>query len=278
MKNKLWPALAVWMGVCGQALSSAAAADISCAVVSHFVRVTAAGDRIEGAMFLPKGSDRRPGAPFPIFILSHGFSRDYGRHMANAASYACAGIITYTPNVVPVDEATLEKAHQIDNLIDHVRWLRQRASDPGDPLYGVGDPERIALGGHSAGAAISVEAAVRVQGDGADIDALVLLDAVPDLETLEAAAKLTPLPVVSIRSRPGPCNAYGSGKALEDAIPFQVESFFFPWATHCDPESPTDVVCRVLCGGSSEQGRTAYQQQTLEFLHRLFFGAEVPEL
>jgi len=248
-----------------------------CAVVTHFVRLTTTGHRIEGAVYIPHGSGAGPGPLFPMFVLSHGFSRDYGRHISNAVSYACAGILTYTPNAIPVDDIRLDEASQVDNLVDHVLWLRRRVSDPEDLLYGIGDAQRLALGGHSAGAAVSVEAMGKLQEQGVDIDALVLLDPVPDQDTLEAAAQLQALPVLSVRSRPGACNAYGSGTALEEAFPFAVTSVFFPWATHCDPESPTDVVCRLLCGGSSEQGRAAYRMETLRFLKTALSLPPTPE-
>lgn len=243
-----------------------------CAVVSHVVRVTSSGDPIEGALYVPQRTVRGETAPCPMFVLSHGFSRDYGRHTANAVAYACAGIITYTPNLVPVDALGSDHERQVVDLVDHVKWLRQRALKPEDPLFGVGDPERIAVGGHSAGGAVSVEALERLQNEGIGISALILLDAVPQEQTLHAAARLKPLPVLSLRSRPGPCNAYGSPRTLEEAFPFPVTSFFIPSATHCDPESPTDILCRFLCGGSSEEARKAYGEKTLAFLKEILLA------
>lgn len=273
MKRKLvmlgW---VLWMVCKGfAAFASLQATDAEdCAFVSHVIRMTANGDRIEGTLYIPHGLQGEETSPHPMLILSHGFSRDYGRHVANAIAYACAGIVTYTPNLVPIDAWALDDERQVANVVDHVKWLRQRASDPTDAFYGVGDPRRIALGGHSAGGAVSVAAVEKLQKEGIPISALVLLDAVPEQRTLEAAARLEPLPAISLRSRPGPCNAFGSVKSLEETVPFPVYSELLERATHCDPESPTDVLCRLLCGGSSEEARLAYREKVLEFLKGVF--------
>lgn len=244
--------------------------DPGCALVSHSIRLTSLGDRIEGVLYVPLRFERSEVSSYPVLILLHGFSRDYGRHTANAIHYACAGFVTYTPNLIPVDALASDDERQVANVVDHVKWLRGRALDPSDPLYGVLDPQRIVLGGHSAGGALSVEALERLQNEALPVSGLFLLDAVPHERTLEAAAKLKPLPILSVRSRPGPCNAYGSARTLEDTIPFQITSFFVPSATHCDPESPTDILCRLLCGGTSEEARVFYRERVLEFLQEIF--------
>ncbi len=255
----------VFMGTPGSAES------VPCASVSTFVRVTSSGDRIEGALYIPIGQNAEQPPPYPIYIYSHGFSRDYGRYVANAEALACAGILTYTPNTVPVDQLNAEKSRQVENLIDHVSWLRAKVSDPQDVLFGVGDGSRVVLGGHSAGAALSLEAVVKLQDQGMDIAGLVLLDIVPDDATLKAATRLRSLPVLSVRSRPSSCNAFGSGRNAEKAIPFQITSILIPWTTHCDPEWPTDVLCRVLCGGGSEAGRAAFRDKTKDFFLQTLF-------
>jgi pimeloyl-ACP methyl ester carboxylesterase len=234
-----------------------------CALASHVIRQTAAGHRIEAVLYLPLSSDA---VPYPVLVLSHGFLRDYGRHVENPVAFACQGIATFTPNLVPVDAWAADRAQQVADVVDHVHWLRRRALDPEDPLFGTLDPSRFALGGHSAGGAVSVEAAEVLQREGTRISALVLWDAVPDDATLKSAEKIQPLPVLSLRSRPGPCNAYGSTQDLEKSFPFPIQSIFLPSATHCDPESPTDVVCRLFCGGSSESARADYREITGSFL------------
>ncbi len=265
--KKMAPIVALSLFLCvlaGLPEKVSAANDIGlCAVASHVIRQTAAGHRIEGVLYLPLPSDA---APHPVLVLSHGFLRDYGRHVENALAFACHGMATFTPNLVPVDAWAADRVEQVADVVDHVHWLRRRASDPEDPLFGVLDPSRLALGGHSAGGAVSVEAVEALQREGTRVSALVLWDAVPDDATLESAAKIQPLPVLSLRSRPGPCNAYGSTQKLEESFPFPVQSVLLPSATHCDPESPTDVVCRLFCGGSSESARADYREKTLSFL------------
>lgn len=238
--------------------------------ITRGTRLTQTGDRIDYLLVIPRTSAQSVSLPFPALVLTHGFARDYGRHLDTAIAYASAGIIVMVPNLIESNERPIIGRREVANTADHVRWLIARAGDPVDALYGVLDPGRIALAGHSAGGAISFEATVALQSSGISPAALVMLDAVPYRRTLREAPRLRPLPVLSLRSEPGGCNANGSVASLESALAFSIESALISGATHCDPESPTDVVCALSCGGSSEFARAAYREQTEDFLRDSF--------
>ena len=113
---------------------------------------------------------------------------------------------------------------------------------------------------------MAFEAAARSQLTSLPVRALVLLDAVPWRSTLEAAEELAPLALASFRSEPSACNADGSVRGLLAALCFPVDDLRLVDATHCDPESPTDVLCRWACGGSTLLRRQLYRR-----LMHLFF-------
>lgn len=233
-------------------------------------RLTQLGDRIEYLLVTPS-LDRQPASlPLPALVITHGFARDYGRHLDFAIAYASAGIIVMVPNLVASNERPIVGRREVENTADHVRWLIARAVDPTDALYGILDSGRIALAGHSAGGAISFEATVALQASGIAPAALVMLDAVPYRRTLREAARLRPLPLLSLRSEPSNCNANGSVGSLESALTFSIESALIGGASHCDPESPTDVVCELACGRGSELARAAYRDRTEAFLRDSF--------
>ncbi|MFB1485969.1 MULTISPECIES: alpha/beta hydrolase family protein [unclassified Thiocapsa] len=233
-------------------------------------RLTQSGDRIDYLLVTPNADGQPVSLPLPALVLTHGFARDYGRHLDSAIAYASAGIIILVPNLVASDERPIVGRREVENTADHVRWLIARAEDPADALYGILDPDRIALAGHSAGGAISFEATITLQSSGIFPAALVMLDAVPYPRTLRAAARLRPLPLLSLRSEPSGCNANGSVAQLESVLNFSIESVLISAATHCDPESPTDVVCELACGGGSEPARATYREQTETFLRDSF--------
>ncbi len=234
--------------------------------ITRGTRLTQSGDRIDYLLLIPSADAQAVSLPLPALVLTHGFARDYGRHLDSAIAYAAAGIVVMVPNLVASNERPIVGRREVENTADHVRWLIARALDPADALYGMLDPGRIALAGHSAGGAISFEATVALQSSGISPAALVMLDAVPYWRTLRAAKRLRPLPLLSLRSEPGGCNANGSVALLESALTFSIESVLIAAATHCDPESPTDVVCELACGVGSGSARHTYREQTEAFL------------
>jgi len=79
------------------------------------------------------------------------------------------------------------QARNIDGAVEHVFWALSLRGRGGAPWV---DPTRVALGGHSAGGAVSLEAAVALRCRGVRVAGLVLLDAVPWPRTVATAAGL----------------------------------------------------------------------------------------
>ena len=165
-----------------------------------------------------------------------------------------------TPDLISLLGGEEAQLRNIENLADHVRWLRTRATAEGDPLFGLLDPGRIGLLGHSAGGAISLEAAIELDEAGESVDALMLLDGVPWARTVDRAADLPELAFASVRSEPTACNADGEILEVLTRLPFTTDDILVVGASHCAPENPTNLLCKVVCSGNDEQARSVYQE------------------
>lgn len=227
-------------------------------------------------LFIPRPADPgHPAPPFPAVVLSHGFARSRAQHRTNAEWMAARGILVATPDS-PGWSGGNARQDNIDALVGHVAWLVARSGAAGDSLEGRVDPSRLGLAGHSAGGAVSFEAAIALQDAPQRIRAFCLLDAVPWPRTLDAAAALQPLRFASLRAEPSSCNSNGTVLDLLDAMAFNIDDVRVVGATHCDPENPTDIGCTLFCGGTGAARRDVFRKaMTLFFMES--FALSLPE-
>jgi pimeloyl-ACP methyl ester carboxylesterase len=234
-----------------------AAAELFPVEIESGTRQTFTGDVVAYSLYIPQAKPELPAPPWPAVVLNHGFSRTKKTQANNANYLAQRGFVVLTPNQVGLGGFVARETN-ITVTLDHLDWIRRRSTTPGDPLDGLVDPRRLGLAGHSAGGALSFEAAARSQTSDLPVSALFLLDAVPWRSTLEAAPGMAPIALGSLRSEPSPCNAQGAVRDLLDALMFAAEDVRVVGGTHCDPENPTDLPCRWACGGSSGLRRYLY--------------------
>ena len=234
--------------------------------VEHGTRRTTAGGQVAYSLFMPQPGESLAAPPYPAVVISHGFARSKRFHANTACALAERGIVVLTPDLISLLGGEEAQQRNIENLVDHVRWLRTRATAESDPLFDLLDPGRIGLVGHSAGGAISLEAAIELNEAGESVDALMLLDGVPWARTVDRAEELRELAFASVRSEPSACNAEGAIRDVLARLPFATEDILVVGGSHCDPENPTDLLCRLACGGSDEQARAAYQELIGAFL------------
>jgi len=69
------------------------------------------------------------------------------------------GIVVLTPDMASLFGGEAAQLGCIADAVADVTWLAERSATPGDSLVGLVDPVRIGLAGHSAGGAVSFEAA-----------------------------------------------------------------------------------------------------------------------
>jgi len=216
-------------------------------------RGTATGDSVAYALYLPVPSERQPNPPYAAVILTHGFSRSYRVNEGNARYLAERGIVVLTPNMSSLLAGRSAQERNARNTADHVAWLARRSVTHGDRVHGMVDPTRIGLAGHSAGGAVSFQAAVLSQAGPYPVAALCLLDAVPWHATLQAAPNLKPIPACSLRAEPSAFNAWDSGQKLVDAVTFPIHDIRIRGASHVDPENPSTTAAGIVVGLSAER-------------------------
>lgn len=191
-------------------------------------------------------------------ILLHGFARSPGRMAGHARALANEGFVVVTPKLESLLGGAKARESNVARTVGRMRWLVAEK--------GV-DPARIGLAGHSAGGAIALMAAVRAQEEGLFPAALCLLDAVPWEETIEAARRLRPLPLLSLTADPSPMNANGRIAELHAALAVPFTHTPIPGSSHVDPENPPDFLARAF---STEEGRKRYADLLVAF-----FSAEL---
>ena len=238
-------------------------------VVETGRRITTNRDDVAYDLYVPRPEAGRPAPPWPALVLAHGFARNRAFHANTARSLAGRGVVVLAADLASLLGGEPAREANVASTRDHVAWLRERSATPGDVLFGLVDPERVALAGFSAGGAVAFEAAAT----GARVRAVVLLDAVPWKRTIAAARAMPATRLVSLRSEPSACNGKGSVQKLLAGLGFESEDVRIVGATHCDAEDPTDGLCRLFCGGTSEEGRAAYRRLLTLFLEE---ALEVP--
>ena len=192
-----------------------------------------------------------------LAVVAHGWTRTRARHSDLGRALAEAGVIAVIPD--------LPNVMDLWGNGDAVVALVERLEEGALGLYPT-ERARIVLVGTSAGGLATVLAASRLPGVGGWVG----LDPVDRTGTGRRAASRLDAPAIVLLGEPSGCNLLGSGAGIARAIPRLVRSNVFDGASHCDFESPTNNVCRVMCGGSSdaiqEQIRHATVAAVLELL------------
>ena len=186
------------------------------------------------------------------------------------------GVVVLTPDMTSLLGGAPAQLRNIADLVGDVAWLAERSATPGDALYGLLDPTRIGLAGHSAGGAVSFEAAIDTQSTPTPVAAVCLMDAVPWERTVARAAEFPALPFASWRSEPESCNADGAVRHLLTGLPFPTEDVLIVGGTHCDPENPSDASCALACGCSAPERQSLYQQFLYLFVREALHAPDVP--
>jgi dienelactone hydrolase len=164
-----------------------------------------------------------------LVVLGHGFLRSQDRMVDLARALAAAGV-----KVVTLDFC-------------NSRWWDGRHFRNGLDMIRVADAvdaERVIYAGFSAGALAALVAG-RNDRRTLGVVALDLVDAQRLGEGI--VASLEP-PLIGLVGDPSPCNAENNGLAVFAANP-RASVEWVAGADHCDFESPTDWICRLVCAG-----------------------------
>ncbi len=195
-------------------------------------RPSASGGSLRYDLFIPQPDPALTPPPWPAVVLSHGFARDRTRHRHNAMYLGQRGVVVLTPDMASLLGGEAAQLRCIADLVSNVAWLAERSAAPDDALTGLVDPARIGLAGHSAGGAVSFEAAIDARSTPVPVAAVCLLDAVPWDRTIARAAELPVLPFASLRSERDACNADGNVRLLLAGFLFPTEDVLIVGASH----------------------------------------------
>ncbi|MEY6431753.1 alpha/beta hydrolase [Thioalkalicoccus limnaeus] len=175
----------------------------------------------------------------PLVVLAHGFLRSHEHMDGLAQRIAAAG---YRTASVRFCNSRIWAGRHRENGQDLVRVADVLAA------------QEVVYVGFSAGG-LSALVAGRQDPRTRGIVALDLVDR--DGLGFAVASDLEP-PVVGLFGDPSPCNAENNGLAVLESHPgARVQRI--PGASHCDFETPSDWLCRLVCGkdvGSGQRRQT----------------------
>lgn len=199
------------------------------------------------------------GGPYAGLVLGHGFARARAQHANNGVFLASHGYIVVTvdfPN--PTSPNFNAWAAQIGAALD---WLEAQNADPASRFYQQIAVDRLGALGHSAGGMAAWVAA----GQDSRIKAAMPLDPVPgngaDLTALGAGVVVPS----GWTGAPGSsCNASASYSQLYPLIAAGHKAqYIVANATHCDFEDPSNFLCTIACGGTSDARRQVWRRYTV---------------
>lgn len=205
---------------------------------------------------------REAGGTKPVnVVLAHGFLRDRERMDGLARALSSAGLSTVVIdlcNMRPWDGAHRENAADM-------RLVAERLGVP-RPLYA----------GFSAGGLAALLAAE------ADLDSVgvLALDLVDQSQLGARAAATLGRPIVGLFGDASRCNADNNG-LVAMVMAERAQVIRIPGATHCDFESPTDGLCRLVCepgdraARSAEQIRSQIIDEAVQAAHWLIDAASI---
>jgi hypothetical protein len=178
-----------------------------------------------------------------LVVLGHGFLRTQERMVDLAQALADAGIPTVTLDYC---NSRLWDGRHFRNGLDMIRVA--------DAL----GAERVIYAGFSAG---GLAALVAGRNDPRTLG-VVTLDLVDADRLGEGMASGLERPLVGLVGDPSPCNARNNGLAVFSAAD-QASVERVEGAEHCDFESPSDWVCRLVCKRNQPE-RTSPRRDILE--------------
>jgi dienelactone hydrolase len=196
----------------------------------------------------------------PLVVVAHGFLRSK-RYMAGwGAELARRGMVA----------AVLTQPHVAKHSANAAVIARLVEMGRGEgwpvPVKGNG---RVALVGFSMGGLTTLLAAANLEEP---VNAWVGLDPV-DFDGLgKARAAGVNAPGLALMAEPASFNHFGNGVAMAKALGGEVRIMKVTGASHCDPESPTDLLGQMVCGRVDGKRHQQFREHALGFLEATLLG------
>ncbi len=196
-----------------------------------------------------------------VAVVAHGWTRSRSRHSDLGRALADAGVTAVIPDLPNVmnlwgnGDAIVELAQQLE------------AGAFGLPPL---ERSRLVLIGTSAGGLATVLASARLPG----LAGWVGLDPVDRTGTGRDAAAALSAPAIVILAESSHCNLFGSGRSFARALAQLHRMHVIEGASHCDFESPSNNLCRAICGGGSDELTRRIRHQTVEATLELLVASD----
>lgn len=218
--------------------------------VSEFRLAIAKAPAMEQSITVHRYAPARQ-APRAALVFAHGFLRGPERHADLALRLASEGVLVLLPQLAsPFDKLSLQRDAQVMLALD-AEARRETAT--------------VLWGGFSRGGSVTAEALMLAAAGATGTAgttrtqpaAILMLDPVWNARAAKLLSSLN-IPVRVLAAPAAACNAQGRALVFPEARSLATD--IVAGATHCDAESPSDLLCTVACG-SPEPAR---QQQFLE--------------
>jgi len=205
-------------------------------------------------------------APQPLVVVVHGFSRSK-RYMAGwGADLASHGMIVAVMTQ-PYWAEHSRNAEAIARLVELGRAGKWPISARGNGKGG--------LVGFSMGGLTTLLAAASLSPP---VDAWVGLDPVDHAGSGAAKAALVKAPGLALLAEPSPFNAQGNVRTMLHDYGGPLQVIKVTGATHCDAESPSDILGQLACGWVDPMRHDRFRATTLEFLDGVFSGGALTQV
>ena len=200
--------------------------------------------------------------PFPLLVLSHGFSASGDNQIGWAKHFASHGFVA----VVPSFPNTFSPNHATNAAI--IQQLVALYTNPSTSSAAKGkiDGARIGLEGHSAGGLATSLAATPAVG------AIVLLDPVDANDLGKNASPSICSPTLGLFAGPSACNNQAGWRPFVTTQQGPVTAANVVSGNHCDGENAPRTLCGPFCGGA---GADAGRQKVLARWATAFFLARL---
>lgn len=200
------------------------------------------GGATGGSLVVPKGA-----GPFPLLVLSHGFSASADNQVGWGTHFASYGFVV----AVPSFPSTFSPNHSVNAGI--VQQLVALYTNPGtsSPAQGKVDGARVGLEGHSAGGLATTLAAAQLSPQ-----AVVLFDPVDANDLAKPVYATLCSPVLDLFAGPSSCNNQAGWKPFAATAKGPVLFADVVASNHCDGENAPRSLCGPFCGGGgADAGR-----------------------
>ena len=200
------------------------------------------GGAADGSLIVPNGA-----GPYPLLVLSHGFSATADNQRAWGLHFASYGFVV----VVPTFPNTYSPNHTVNaGIVQQLVALYTNAGTA-SPAQGKVDAARVGLEGHSAGGLATTLAAAQLKPQ-----AVVLFDPVDANDLAKPVYATLCSPVLDLFAGASSCNNQAGWKPFAGTAQGPVLFADVVGSNHCDGENAPRSLCGPFCGGGgADAGR-----------------------